>query len=194
MVDMPVAMHFGFQIGGQAVDHRAADAVQPAGYFVSPAAELAAGVQGGHHRFQPGLAGGRMHIHRDAPAVVGNGNQPIPAQGQVDPGAVAGHSLVHGVVQDFVDQVVQAALVGAADIHPGPDADGFQSLQHLNVFGGIFGGRVGYGRHRAGAVSGGVGRPFRGGGFDRLGRVGDEKRLLNSQFLTPAMPGWMMDG
>ena len=90
--------------------------------------------------------------------------------------------------------MVQAALVGAADIHPGPDADGFQSLQHLNVFGGIFGGRVGYGRNRAGAVSGGVGRPFRGGGFDRLGRVGDEKRLLNSQFLTPAMPGWMKDG
>ena len=160
--------------------------MQPAGYLIGSAAELAAGVQGGHHRFQAGLAGGGVDIDGDAPAIVGNGNQPVLAQGQVDSGAVAGHSLVHGVVEDFVDEVVQAALVGAADIHTGPDADGFQSFQDLDVFGGIFGGRFGQGRGRAAAVGGGIGRPFRRVGG---GRVGNEKRMLNSQFLTPAMFG-----
>jgi DnaJ like chaperone protein len=46
---------------------------------------------------------------------------------------VAGDGLVHGVVEDFGEQVVQGPLVGAADIHARPLADRLQAFQHLDV-------------------------------------------------------------
>ena len=45
---------------------------------------------------------------------------------------MAGHGLVHGVVQHLGEQVMQGPLVGATDIHAGPFADRLQSLQHLD--------------------------------------------------------------
>ena len=60
----------------------------------------------------------------------------------LDAGGVAGDGLVHGIVEDFRDQVVQRTLVGAADIHAGALADGFQPFEHLDG-GGVIGGRVG---------------------------------------------------
>ena len=50
---------------------------------------------------------------------------------------MAGDRLVHRVVEDFGDQMVQRALVGAADIHAGPAADRLQPLEDLDVLGGI---------------------------------------------------------
>ena len=41
--------------------------------------------------------------------------------------------LVHRIVDDFGEQVVQRLLVGAADIHAGAAAHGLQALQHLDV-------------------------------------------------------------
>ena len=53
---------------------------------------------------------------------------------------MAGHRLVHGVVQDLGHQVVHGPLVGAADIHAGAAADGLQPLEDLDVLGAIIGG------------------------------------------------------
>ena len=50
---------------------------------------------------------------------------------------VAGHRLVHGVIQQLGHQMVHGALVGAADIHAGPAAHRLQPLQDLDVLGGI---------------------------------------------------------
>ena len=55
----------------------------------------------------------------------------------VDEGRMAGHRLVHGVVDDLGEEVVQRLLVGAADIHAGPPAYRLQPLQHLDVGRGI---------------------------------------------------------
>ena len=41
------------------------------------------------------------------------------------------------VVDDLGEEVVQGLLVGAADIHAGAAAHRFQTLQHLDVGGGI---------------------------------------------------------
>ena len=43
--------------------------------------------------------------------------------------AVAGQRLVDGVVDDLVDQVVQAALAGGADVHAGALADRVETLE-----------------------------------------------------------------
>ncbi len=46
--------------------------------------------------------------------------------------AIAGQGLVDRVVHDLVDEVVQAALAGGADVHTGTLADGFQALEDLD--------------------------------------------------------------
>ena len=50
----------------------------------------------------------------------------------LDEGGVAGHRLVHGIVDHLGEEVVQGLLVGAADIHAGPAANRLQALQHLD--------------------------------------------------------------
>ena len=50
---------------------------------------------------------------------------------------VAGHRFVDRVVDDFVDEVVQAAGRGVADVHGGPLADVLQIAEMLEVLGGV---------------------------------------------------------
>ena len=52
-------------------------------------------------------------------------------------GGVAGHRFVDRVVDDFVDEVVQAAGGGVADVHGGPLADVLQVAEVLEVLGGV---------------------------------------------------------
>ncbi len=111
--------------------------MQAAGDFVAAAAELAAGMQHRHHRFERGAAGLGVLVHRDAAPAVGDDHPAVRLQGDVDAVAVAGHPLVDAVVDDLVDEVVQAAVVGAADVHAGAAAHGLQPLQHLDVGGVI---------------------------------------------------------
>ena len=126
----------------KAVYHRAPHTMKPAGYFVGATAELAPGVQGGHDGFQGSLSGRGMYVHRDTPPIVGNRDQPIGIQRDRNRGTKPGHRLIHGVVQNFIDQMMQAALIGTADVHPGPDANCFQSFQDLDIFRGIFEGSL----------------------------------------------------
>ncbi len=59
--------------------------------------------------------------------------------------AVAGEVLVDGVVHDLENTVVQAALIGVADIHSGPFAHGLKAFEFLDLIGTIrlVGGDVG---------------------------------------------------
>ena len=78
-----------------------------------------------------------MRIDRDAAAVVGHGEEAVVLELHLDTVGMAGHRLVHGVVEHLGEEVVHRLLVGAADIHAGPPAHGLQPLQHLDVGGGI---------------------------------------------------------
>ena len=80
-----------------------------------------------------------MRIDRDAAAVVGDGQEAVGAQFHFDEGGVAGQRLVHGVVDDFGEQMMQRLFVGAADIHAGPAADRLEPLEHLDVGRGVAG-------------------------------------------------------
>ena len=80
--------------------------------------------------------------------------------------AVAGHGLVDGVVDDLVDQVVQPADTGGADVHAGALADGFEPLEDRDRTGVVGVGGRGQGvafqasrDERSGEVSHGCNRP-----------------------------------
>ncbi len=121
----------------EGVHHRGADAVEAAGNLVHLPAELAAGVEVGHDRLQRRLAGLLVGVGGDAAAVVPYRYAAVLVNDRLDVVAEAGHSLVDGVVGDLVDQVVEAALVGAADVHAGPPAYRLQPAQHLDVAGRV---------------------------------------------------------
>ena len=78
-----------------------------------------------------------MGIHRDATAVVGDRYRVVGGQRNLDVGGVAGHRLVHGVVQNLRRQVVQGVLVGAANEHAGSPAHRLEAFQDLDVAGRI---------------------------------------------------------
>ena len=139
-VELAAARDLDLERLGQRVDHRDADAVQAAGGLVGLGVELAARVQHGHDDFERRLVLElRVRVDRDAAAVVGDGHEAVGLELDLDPGGVAGDRLVHRIVDDLGEEVVQGLLVGAADIHAGPAADRLQPLQHLDV-----GGRIGF--------------------------------------------------
>ena len=57
----------------------------------------------------------------------------------VDVVAVAGECLIDGVVDDLVDEVVQAALARAADVHARAHADSLEALEDLDLLGTVVG-------------------------------------------------------
>ena len=63
--------------------------------------------------------------------------QAVLAVVDLDPGGMARHRLVHGIVHHLGEEMVQRLLVGAADIHAGAAAHGLEAFEHLDVGGGI---------------------------------------------------------
>ena len=137
LVDLALLVDLDGEPLAQGVDHGGAHAVEAAGDLIAPAAELAAGVEDGEDHLQGGLAGLLLDIHGDTPAVVGDGDDVVPADLHGNLGAVARQGLVDGVIHDLVDQVVQAAGGGGADVHARPLPHGLQALQHLDLRGAV---------------------------------------------------------
>ena len=107
--------------------------MQTAGDRVAAAAELAAGVQRGQDDLDGRPLLHRVLVDRDAAAVVDRPGPPPSAwMVDVDGVAVAGQGLVDRVVHDLVDQVVQAALAGGADVHARALADRLEALEDLD--------------------------------------------------------------
>ena len=122
------------QLLGQRVDDRHADAVQAAGDLVAAAvAELAAGVQDGQHDLDGRQA---LLLHDrdgDAAPVVDDGDGVVRMDVDGDLGAEAGQRLVDGVVDDLVDEMVQAHHAGRSDVHAGALAHRLQAFQDGDV-------------------------------------------------------------
>ena len=131
LIDLPVLVNADLQPVGERVDHAGADAVQSAGDLVSAAAELAAGVEHGVHDLQSRLAGLLLYVDGYASAVVGDADDVARLDGDLYVRAVPGQSLVYGVVDYLVHQVVETRCAGGADIHAGTHAHGLKPLQNL---------------------------------------------------------------
>jgi hypothetical protein len=51
---------------------------------------------------------------------------------------MTGQSFVDGVIDDFINQMMQTPFGGISDIHSGPFSDGFESFKDFDVVGTIF--------------------------------------------------------
>src|ERR1700737_4937113 len=139
-VELLAAGDFDLEPRGQRVHHRDADAVQAAGGLVNLGVEFATGMQRAHDDFERGFFWKfRMRIDRNAASIVGDGEESVGAQLHFDEGGMARQRLVHGVVDDFGEQMVQRLLVGAADIHAGPAAYRLEPFEHLDIGCGVAG-------------------------------------------------------
>ena len=132
--DAAIALDLRDELCGKRVDARDADAVQATGHLVAVAAELAARVENRQDDLERGhvLALGVLS-DRDAAAVVYARERAVFVYHCFDFGAVACEGLVHGVVDNLVDQVVQAARTGRADVHTGALAHMLETFENLNV-------------------------------------------------------------
>ena len=81
-----------------------------------------------------------MTIDRNAAAVVDHGDGVVDVERDVDLGRVPGERFVDRVVDDLVDEVMQALRTGGADVHGWPLADGFQPFEHLDLVGAVVAG------------------------------------------------------
>ena len=92
--------------------------MEAAGDLVAPAlAELAAGVEDGQDDLGRGALLLGMLVDRNAAAVVDDGDRFVGVDRDLDVVAVAGERLVDGVVDDLVDEVMEAARARRADVH-----------------------------------------------------------------------------
>ena len=127
--------HLDLEPLGQGVDDRGAHAVQAARHLVAAAAELAARVQDGEDDGDGGKAGLALGADGDAAAVVRDLDDLAGKQVHLDHRAIARERLVDRVVDNLIDQVVQAARPRRPDIHAGPLAYRLQPLEHLDLRG-----------------------------------------------------------
>ena len=128
-----LAVHLGNHAGRQRVHHGDTHAVQTTGDRVAAAAELTASVQHGHDNLNGGLVLGGVLIHGDTAAVVLHADGAVSLNGHVNFGGVAGERLIDRVIYNLVDQVVQTALSGRANVHAGALTNRFQTFQHGNI-------------------------------------------------------------
>jgi len=158
--------------------------MQPAAHFV-PApivgiVEFPSGVQDGQDGFQSRDLRGGMEIGGDAPSVVGYGAA-VPSVGggvvvvvvkvEGDEGGVPRQGLVDGIVEHFVDEVVEAVGSGGSDVHSGAFADRFEAREDGDLVGRVGGGGggsvcFGVGRGCRGCCCRGGGGWFHGGGIE----------------------------
>ena len=113
--------------------------MQAAGHLVGVLVEFSAGMQLGHDDLGRGNAFALVDVDRNAAAVVAHGDRAVGVEHHFHRGGVAGERFVDGVVDDFVDHVMQAgAVIGVADIHARPLAHGIEALQHPDRFRAVF--------------------------------------------------------
>ncbi len=128
-----VASDFDADVVGQGVHHGNTDAVEATRGLIGFTGEFAARVEGAKDHFERRFVRElRMRIDGDAPAIVAHGDGAVLEKFDFDAVGVACDSLVHRVIQNFGHEVVERAFVGAADIHAGAFAHGFQTLENLD--------------------------------------------------------------
>ena len=135
-----VAPDFHLELLGERVHAADADAVQAAGDLVVGGVELAASVQHGQHDLdgRHDLAGGqRLVVDGNAAAVVDDGDGVVDVDGDVDARGVASKRLVDGVVDDLIDEMMQAHLARRPDIHGRAQADRSEAFEDGDVFSGV---------------------------------------------------------
>ena len=79
-----------------------------------------------------------MWIDGNATAVVRNRQIAVCVEVDLNPVGMTSHCFVHGIVDNFGEQMVHRFGIGAANIHAWTATDGFQAFKNLNVGRRIF--------------------------------------------------------
>ena len=79
----------------------------------------------------------RVRVHRNAATIIAHHQPIIGLKRHFNAVGMAGHGLIHGVINDLGRQMMQRVFIRAANIHAGAAADGLQPFQHLDILGGI---------------------------------------------------------
>ena len=108
--------------------------MQTAADLVAAAAEFATGVQNGHHDFE-----GRetralvMFFYGDAAPIIFDGDGAVGVDGDAYRIGIARHDLVDTVIDDLIDELVKATMIGCTDVHARAHTHRFQPFKNLNV-------------------------------------------------------------
>ena len=127
-----------FELLGQRVHDRDANAVKPARGLVGAAVELSARVQHRHDHFE-----GRflwkfgVWVDRHAAAVVDHAQVSALLERDLDESRVAGDGFVHRIVDHFCEEVMERVGIGAPHVHPRAPAHRLQPLEHFDRGGGV---------------------------------------------------------
>ena len=76
-----------------------------------------------------------MFIDRHTAAVVGDRDASVYMNLDPDLGAMAGHGLIDGIIDDLEDKVMETALGSVADVHARALANAIEPLEHLYLVG-----------------------------------------------------------
>ena len=136
-VDLAVATHLGDQVLGERIDDRDAHAVQAARDLVAVAAELSARVELREDDRQRRQSLVLHHVDRDARAPVLDRDRVVRMERDLDAVVAPLERLVDRVVDDLVDEVMEAAEARRADVHARPEPDRLEAFEDRDVPGGV---------------------------------------------------------
>ena len=136
-VDLAVAAHLGDQMLGERVDDRDAHAVQAARDLVAVTAELSTRVELREDDRQRRQSLVLHHVDGDARAPVLDRDRVVRMERDLDPVVASLERLVDGVVDDLVDEMVEASEAGRADVHTGSKPDRLESFEDGDVPSGV---------------------------------------------------------
>ena len=141
-LDIDLAFTADFRLGplAEGCHCLGADAVQARRRFVTAFVEFGARARHRQHDLQSRLLGLGMHPDGNAATIVADAQTTINVDLHLYTFAIAGESLIHTVVNQFIDQVVQPFRSCVADIHTGPVANVLRVAEDIDIFGFIFSG------------------------------------------------------
>jgi hypothetical protein len=96
---------------------------------VAAIAELSTRVENCEDNFERWFLFDWMDIYWNSAAVINYSHSTIGKKGDVDLGAISCKRFIDCVIDDFVNQVMQAPLAGGTDIHSRALTDRFEALQ-----------------------------------------------------------------
>ena len=138
-VDLAVTVNLYHQPFRQGVYNGSTYPVQTAGNLISAAAKFTAGMENSKYHLQSRHPFLFIDIYGDPTAVIHNGNGIVGMDLYCDLIAEACQGFVHGVIYDFINQMMQTLGAGGTDIHTRTLTNCFQPFQDLNLICIIFG-------------------------------------------------------
>ena len=132
LINLSVMPHAHGHPGGKGVHHGGTHAMQAAAGFIGGMIEFTSRMQGGKHqpfRAHPFF----MHSHRNASSVIVHGGGAVRLQRHADLIAHTCQMLIHRIVYNLINQMIESLRGNASDIHARSLADRLKSLQHRNA-------------------------------------------------------------